>query len=539
MEKSKGLCRQIVIPSLQDAIVLQRLSDALYAEIRGKAPSKKAFFEPEDHGFSNQKKDEHGLPRYGSLKSWLKFQKTLLKFAAERNFVVVTDIANYYDFISYSHLRNIISSQIDVKEAILDTLIFILSGLLWQPDYMPRAEIGLPQIDLDASRILAHCFLYELDEHLEAQSDIDFVRYMDDIDIGVDTFVAAKRILRDIDLILHTRQVRLNSGKTKILTGIQAQDHFRVRDNNFLDLVTRRIDRKIKSGSSLNLERKLFERFFTSKYKTNSFDAGNGDKILKRSLTLARRLNAGIDKNVIYNILANNPSSRESVLRFISSKKLRPRNINSLTKFLLGGEIVDEVATILTAECITDCLSSKSQEINKAINLINQSLKMKNGKIEIYSMLWINSKYSSAKTILELLKDTFDIWRPDPSLGRLVGGLAPVLKIEGLENEFLKILTNAKNRDATEVWQFHNDVSRDSKSLMAVKSIIAAPNPSRPLGITHPKFLVLLSIFANPNFSPKQKSLLINSHSQARKDPYYRHKMALSLPRSLRDSVYI
>jgi hypothetical protein len=43
MEKSKGLCRQLVIPNVRDALVLQCLSDALYADIKGKAPSKRAF----------------------------------------------------------------------------------------------------------------------------------------------------------------------------------------------------------------------------------------------------------------------------------------------------------------------------------------------------------------------------------------------------------------------------------------------------------------------------------------------------------------
>jgi hypothetical protein len=46
MEKSRGLCRQIVIPHVRDALVLQCLSDALYDDIRGKAPSKRAFLNP-------------------------------------------------------------------------------------------------------------------------------------------------------------------------------------------------------------------------------------------------------------------------------------------------------------------------------------------------------------------------------------------------------------------------------------------------------------------------------------------------------------
>ena len=38
-EKSKGLCRQLVIPSVKDALILQTLSDALWIELRKKAPS--------------------------------------------------------------------------------------------------------------------------------------------------------------------------------------------------------------------------------------------------------------------------------------------------------------------------------------------------------------------------------------------------------------------------------------------------------------------------------------------------------------------
>jgi hypothetical protein len=45
---------------------------------------------------------------------------------------------------------------------------------------------------------------------------------MDDIDVGVDTIVDAKRVLRSVDLVLQTKQVRLNSGKTAILTRSEA-----------------------------------------------------------------------------------------------------------------------------------------------------------------------------------------------------------------------------------------------------------------------------------------------------------------------------
>ena len=197
----------------------------LYSDIKNAQPTKKAFFEPADHSLSSDD-NLFTTPHYGSYRSWLNFQKEILRFARERNWIVVTDIANYYDFINYTHLRNVIAGTIKVRETIPDFLIFVLSSILWQPDYTPRFEIGLPQINADAPRILAHCFLFELDKVLAESKHIDYARFMDDIDLGVDTLREAKQLLKQIDLVLQTRQVRLNSGKTKILSQIEAEKHF-------------------------------------------------------------------------------------------------------------------------------------------------------------------------------------------------------------------------------------------------------------------------------------------------------------------------
>ena len=158
------------------------------------------------------------------------FQQEVLNFSKVRNYVVVTDIANYYDGILHSFLRAILSDYGLEREYALD-LLFILEAMLWWPDYMPNFGIGLPQMDLDAPRLLAHTHLFEVDELFENDPDVDFARYMDDMDFGVDTMAKAKSVLRDLDLTLHTRNIRLNSGKTKIMTGADAVRYFRVREN--------------------------------------------------------------------------------------------------------------------------------------------------------------------------------------------------------------------------------------------------------------------------------------------------------------------
>jgi hypothetical protein len=148
-EKSKGLCRQLVIPTVKDALLLQTLSDALWEEIKSKAPSPNEKYAPNDHGFSKIIKDQPS--EYGPVGVWLAFQKSVFGFTERKKFIVVTDIANYYDFISYDHLRNVLSDLSLAREHSLDLLIYTLSHMLWQPDYMPRVQIGLPQVSLDGA----------------------------------------------------------------------------------------------------------------------------------------------------------------------------------------------------------------------------------------------------------------------------------------------------------------------------------------------------------------------------------------------------
>jgi hypothetical protein len=256
-EKSKGLCRQLVIPSVKDALVLQTLSDALWSEIKSKAPTKKSFYAAGDHQFSKVIKGHS--TEYGPINAWLEFQESIFGFVTHKKYVVVTDISNYYDSISYDHLRNILADLSLAREHALDLLIYTLSCMLWQPDYMPRVPIGLPQSNLDAPRLLAHCFLFEVDEFLLHKKNIEFARYMDDMDIGVDSVSDAKALLRDLDLTLQTRQVRLNSGKTKILSDLEASKHFKVRENLLLDKLANRIDANISGGLPVDKERRTVE----------------------------------------------------------------------------------------------------------------------------------------------------------------------------------------------------------------------------------------------------------------------------------------
>ena len=308
VEKSKGLCRQLVLIGVEDALILQCLSDSFFEDLKASQPSTNAFYEPDRHNaFDNSL---FSSPTYGGFHAWLAFQQRIFSFSREREYIVITDIANYYDSISYEHLRNLVASKIQVREPLIDMLIFTLSGLLWQPDYAPRVTVGLPQIDIDAPRVLAHAFLYELDKFISQNSNLDYVRYMDDIDIGVDSIADAKIILRDIDLTLQTRQIRLNSGKTKILHKTEAIRHFQIHANVFLNNLENRVQKRIDRGEKIERECQFIKSALVHRYRHKRFDEGNGEKILKRMLSAAEKLNIVLPIWLLEDILIRRPSCR-------------------------------------------------------------------------------------------------------------------------------------------------------------------------------------------------------------------------------------
>ncbi len=514
VEKSKGLCRQLVIPSVRDAIVLQCLSDALYSEIKGKAPTSRAFFEPKDHKFSSPPSG------YGTFASWLNFQKELFQFSKTRKFIVVTDIANYYDSISYVHLRNAISSISGVDECVIDMLIYVLGDLLWQPDYTPRIEVGLPQINLDAPRLLAHCFLYELDSYLASDSRRDFVRFMDDIDIGVDTIVEAKQALKTVDLVLQTKQVRLNSGKTIILQQSDAIRHFRIFENVRLDTVTTSVDYRLKHGLPLDRQRALIEARIRKGLRKKSFETGNGEKILKRWLGLATKTGAILNPDTLEDLIKRRPSVRENIYSLIRSRPLTPSIAAVLARACQSGLLVDDAAMVEMSNYLVETFI-KTRHCHPMIESIIESSDA-HTYFGLYCRLWLQSKYGTTTQILKTLQDTREIWVPHDRLGRLAASFFPLFLDSPDEEPLKNLLAGTLNAGVRESYRFHKKLAKDPSTFRAMFDILKAPNPSRGTGITHAKFLCLLSALKNTVAPPAQINTLRNNHFRAFEDTYYK-----------------
>ena len=164
-----------MLPTPTDALILQTIVENLAPALLKSSPTKQAYYSRDKHSL----KLPHEIKianDYSWLARWKKFQKDILKFAKDYPYLVVTDLTNYYDNIGLRELRHVISSRVKTHETVLDLLFYIVEELSWHPDYLPTSLKGLPTINLEAFRLLAHVLLFEIDEVLKERTKNSFVR---------------------------------------------------------------------------------------------------------------------------------------------------------------------------------------------------------------------------------------------------------------------------------------------------------------------------------------------------------------------------
>lgn len=529
LEKSRGLCRQMMLVRPHDLILLQCLSTKLYQQIVSSAPSKAAFFEPGDMKWSTGKMTI-GEGDYGSIASWKRFQKQVLKFRNENKFVVVTDVANFYDFINFKHLRNIIASICDVDETLLDLLIHLLNELAWVPDYMPRQEMGMPQIETEAPRVLANAMLFELDKVIEKRSHLNYARFMDDIDFGANSIVEAKRAVRDIDLTLQSRQLRLNSAKTKILTRQAAYAHFCVRENAILDRYARFMELslafpalKARTGKSiLSLYDRWLDRTSSGRPSDNSvFVRGNGSKVHKRVLTLLRKCDVEPPLKDLVSLIKYDPGMRQPALRHLLHTKQPNTAFSLILPILLGGTFVDDLAHI---EFANFCVHGRLKRTAKLLAGVGQAMSYltEQGKVGMYSSLLIRSKVGTPAEILDYAKQIYPVWRSDYWLGRAVAGVYPRVfgGAKAVGAEFHRLIMSSNNQAAENVLNYHYALMNDPAFVKQSLSYLRHDNQTFPLRLYFPKALQILSVSYNSKAAADYAAIKAK-HPSLAADPFF------------------
>jgi hypothetical protein len=321
-------------------------------------------------------------------------------------------------------------------------------------------------------------------------------------------------------LALQTRQIRLNSGKTLILSEVDARRHFRIRENQFLSQLEDSIESKISRDIPIVRELRFIQTAIGKGLEARRFEGGNGDKILKRLINYARKFGASIADDDFIRVLLKWPSNRGAMLQWWQHSATPEVKLPLIRDFVCSSEIVDDATLIDVSIALVTARLPRNAKTQEIIGEICEGLSAAQ-PWSFYSKAWILSKYGTASDLMKLIESSVSLWVTEAQLSRLVGGLYPRFVGTREFTKYRALINRVGNQWCREVFSFHDSLSQDRASFAAVRSFIAAPNPSLPNRISHPKFLMLRTIFKNPHAAPAL-SALKTTHAQAMTDAYYR-----------------
>jgi hypothetical protein len=354
---------------------------------------------------------------------------------------------------------------------------------------------------------------------------------MDDIDCGVMTIVEAKKFVRDVDLTLQSRQLRLNSAKTKILSQQDAFDHFCVSENSKLDEYTPLVDlaqtfvsiKPFVGGQLLKLYEGWLKRDASgAPDKDSVLRQGNGPKVHKRVLNLLKRCEIEVPVEDLLWLIRNDPGMRQVAFRLLTSYKKANATLYKLVPILKRDFFVDDAAYVDFAYfCVyaNFKLTAKlSKTLREAAALLN-----KRGLFGIYSATMILARLADANELLAqskiILRDHSDsVW-----LCRTAAGLFPFFQSAPgvIQAEFLQIVRMNKHQAVLDVLDHHLKLANDKTFVSSNYSYLSHPNESYPQAMYFPKAMQILSVKYN-SASASQYKRLVARHSALKSDPFFK-----------------
>ena len=122
---------------------------------------------------------------------------------------------------------------------------------------------------------------------------------------------------------------------------------------------------------------------------------------------------------------------------------------------------------------------------------------------------------------MSMIETTVSLWITQEHLSRLVAGTFPRFAKSPHRAKFEAIIQRAGNAWSIAVLQFHKELAAGTMGYTGIKNFILAKNTSQPNGISHSKFLMLLSLLGNADIAPTVVGNLKKVHATALSDGYY------------------
>ncbi len=362
--------------------------------------------------------------------------------------------------------------------------------------------------------------LFEIDEVINSGSHGNFVRWMDDINIGVDSKDDAYSLLGDVNEVLKSRGLALNLSKTKIYSSDEAKIHFMFDENTYLDEVN-----KLKpSAPDFRQKKKEFVNRFRLHLKNSQLR--NWDKVTKRYFNIAGKLRILELRKYTYNIFLNYPSVRGNIMHYFSRLGFSKTTSKIIAELIHNIKRYDDVTLYDFCRLITDMEIPRTKVGKEFIKSIVKILRDPKSDFDLYCTIWFLAKYGEPYVLMNLIERTKEQWRNENFLARQVVSVLPRLLSfnEDMINKLINEQMSVGPRDAASVAISINSLSHLeilSKPHKYLFQYLFPPNPQRPYPL--PKYLILTSVLSSKLMKPAERKRAINKVGSHITDAWYIH----------------
>ncbi|ANS76805.1 hypothetical protein AWM70_21295 [Paenibacillus yonginensis] len=521
IEKKFGVCRHLVTPQPSDALVFQVLVEKLSKEILINQPSENAFYSRDRHSISKpHTTDEY---KFNWRQQWKNLQKKIYNFTEDKEFILVTDLSNYYDSIDIRELRKVFSSYSKINEVVIDLVFRIIEDISWKPDYLPYSSRGLPTTNIEGVRLLAHSFLFEIDEVIKQKTNNSFARWMDDITIGVDSRKQAIEIISAVSDMLKSRGLALNLSKTNIYNEKEGYYHFQIEENRYLDS----IEKVKKTDSNYKEICKELHKKFKAHFKDQG--AKYWDKVTKRYITAYGRLGSPKLLTELTKLYVEYPNLRENLLIYLQNLGYNKVTSSKVLEIVELIDIFDDISLYQLCYLLTQWEIPTNDEARKFLRGFEEHITKFSFERKIpsdfYCLLWFKTKYNHPEELLKFVVKYKNLWQTDTFLRRQVTATISRLLITNskISEELLssQISSGVPNTVtlASQIMMFNDLEKLDNKLIF----YLFPKSTQRPYPLS--KFLVLCSVLNSEKIrNDKVVKEKIKAHI---KDPYYLERFAV------------
>lgn len=289
-------------------------------------------------------------PKYvfrNGIQAWSDFLGCVQSAARPGTVLLSTDLANYFENISLTKLKEIMLELVPAlsadanEKAQIRQLVEQLFGYLTSWSF--NGDRGLPQ-NRDASSFLANIYMRSVDQVM-LERGYDYFRYMDDIKIVCSSEAAAKLALKELVLALRPLGQVVNGGKTAIVPSDDADAMRKCLDMPSIEM--KRIDAAWSSKSLALISRTFvpLKRLTLDVLRHKNFNSREFRFCISRLETLGRCSEFKVPEAYFDDItplvidgLDSSPVSTDQICRYLRVVHISDDDYATLISHLSDGE---------------------------------------------------------------------------------------------------------------------------------------------------------------------------------------------------------